>query len=79
MLLDTDSLPSSPSLVAHFTRPADLSTTTFPLDEGMASLSCPKEIGEESFHDFEGWVQIALRRIARSAGVEYPPKKTDRD
>lgn len=41
--------------------------TTFPLDEGVATLSWPEGITEKSFGDLEAWIHVALSRIARSA------------
>lgn len=50
-------------------------STTFSLDEGLATLTWPEKISDTSFSDLHDWVQVALRRIARSAGVNYPPKR----
>jgi hypothetical protein len=58
------------------THPANRSagqTATFPLDEGMASLSWPEGISPESFEDFDAWLRVMRSRIARSAGVQCPP------
>lgn len=48
--------------------------TSFPLDEGMAYLTLPKTIGADSFTDLKDWLEVVLRKIARSAGVEYLPR-----
>ena len=46
--------------------------TTFPLDEGTAVLSWPKGLSKESFIDLTAWIEVALRKIARSSGAKYP-------
>jgi len=55
-------------------------TTTFSLDEGLASINWPADMGPESFRDFEAWVHVVLNRVARSAGVpDYFSTKADKN
>lgn len=39
---------------------------TFSLDEGNVVLQWPDKMSQESFEDFEAWMQIQLRKIKRS-------------
>lgn len=39
---------------------------TFSLDEGTAVLQWPSQLSEESYEDFESWIQLQLRKIKRS-------------
>ena len=43
---------------------------TLPLDEGIASLTWPKSLSQESFEDFQDWVELMLRRAKRSISDE---------
>lgn len=43
---------------------------TLPLDEGVASLTWPKSLSQESFEDFQDWVELMLRRAKRSISNE---------
>lgn len=42
----------------------------FSLSEGQAVLRWPETLSPESFEDFKGWLQLVLRKVARSAGVK---------
>lgn len=68
-------LPKVVSELAKTTSPSEQDRATFPLDEGVAVLAWPREISSESFEDLVGWIEVALRKIARSAGTEYPRPK----
>ena len=52
-----------------------ISTATFPLEEGVASLSWPKKLSLESYEDFESWVHLMLRRAKRD--VIQPDQESD--
>lgn len=41
---------------------------TFPLDEGLGVIQWPEPISQESYEDFEQWVQLVLRKVQRSVG-----------
>jgi hypothetical protein len=43
---------------------------TFSLDEGRAVLQWPEKMSQESFEDFESWLDLQLRKIARLSGAE---------
>lgn len=73
-------IPSIPSLAADALMAMPNASTTFSLDEGMASITWPSDMGADSFRDFEAWMHVVLQRVARSAGAAdyYQAKKTDK-
>ena len=52
---------------------------TFPLDEGMATLSWPGDISKESFAELAAWLEVVTRRIARVAKANNGTTSTDPD
>jgi hypothetical protein len=51
-----------------------ITQATFPLQEGMATLRWPENLSASSFEDFEGWIQLVLRKAKRSISYEAPPE-----
>lgn len=52
---------------------------TFPLDEGMGVIQWPEPLSQESYEDFEQWVQLVLRKVQRSVGKEAGPGEEPAD
>ena len=48
---------------------------SFSMDEGLAVLRWPEKLSKESFADFKDWLDLQMRKIARSSGVELPKKE----
>jgi hypothetical protein len=52
--------------VASPALPADTKQDVFTLDEGQVVLTWPSKMSKTSFEDLEAWIQIVLRKMARS-------------
>lgn len=48
---------------------------TFSMDEGLAVLRWPETLSKESFAEFKDWIDLQVRKIARSSGVDLLKKK----
>jgi len=52
---------------------------TFTLDEGQALLQWPDNFTPESYEDFEGWIQLVLRKAKRSIGKHTQTEPESRE
>ncbi len=42
----------------------------FTLDEGQVILQWPERLSQESFEDFESWLELVIKKVKRSVGKE---------
>lgn len=69
--------PSTPGQVVPSTSvpigaPGDHRTDVFSLAEGTVSLTWPKSISRDSFHDLSDWLDLLKRKIERTVAATNP-------
>jgi len=51
----------------------------FTLEEGQVVLQWPAKLSQDSYEDFEGWINLILRRAKRSIVQEPDRQEIDAD
>jgi hypothetical protein len=72
--------PISPQAIVSKLPPmsSGIKQDVFTLDEGQAVLQWPANLSADSFNDLRAWLEIALRKMARAAGVKLDDSRDPR-
>lgn len=54
------------------TKSANFKEDVFTLEEGQVIIQWPEQLSQESFDDFESWLQLVIRKVKRSVKTELP-------